>query len=312
MSESQQPAIGSGSQALAVRRMISAMLGLEAACCLVLALWPGLAPHLAKLFGIELPLDSGLVRLLAIAGFVGAIVGRIALRAGRAPSRAARAWTELAAQSGGVFTDEAKRPAASGWEGGPTVRWGMDCVPVTLTSCRENRNAWSTRYRCRVRLARPFQFMLTPKTAITKALGSPRTWGFVLEMSKRATVEGEDPAQRQQAVERLAFLARPEVSIGDSIFDGAFLLKSSEESHARDFFSDSGVGHWLRELNGKSKSWSLSLMAADSNDGYLLSLESPGFDREPESLRVGRSLVEAAIGRLRDRGLLAPSQSNAA
>jgi hypothetical protein len=305
---------GAGSQAPGsqpARRLVAALLGLEATCCLVLAIWPDLLRYLAHRLGAEIAPSDGLVRILAIAGFVGSNIARVVVRGPAGPSRTAVAWTEFAAQTGGSFAQEPRRLTGSGWEGGPVVRWTLQGVPVTLRTIVRSRNNAMARFGCIVRLARPYSFSLSPRTFLTRAFSSPKMWGMLLTVAKTSATSGESTDLQKREMEQIAILASREQTIGDPLFDETFSLKSSDEATARDFFSDAGVGHWLQELNGKTKQWSASLLACDASGGYQLGLNLMGLERDPESLRAAQSWMDAAIGRLRARGMLAEGRSAA-
>jgi hypothetical protein len=305
---------GTGSSAAgpqAARRIVSTLLGFEAACCLVLAMWPGLLRYVARQLGAGIELPEGLVRILAIGGFIGSNIARVVIRGPVGPSRTALAWTEFATQTGGSFTQEPRRLTGSGWEGGPMVSWTLQGVPVTLRSVVRSQNSALARFSCAVRLAHPYSFSVSPRTFLTRTLGSPKVWGMVLVVAKNAAPSGGSPDLRKQEMEQLAILASQEQAIGDPLFDQAFSLKSSDEATARDFFSDAGVGHWLQELNGKTRQWSASLLACDASGGYQLGLDLLGMERDPETLRIAHSWMDAAIGRLRARGMLGDGRSAA-
>jgi hypothetical protein len=163
-----------------------------------------------------------------------------------------------------------------------------------------------------MKLERPLRFLVTRRTAVSRALSSPRLWGMALEMTRNASGEGVDQVEAKRVADEMAFLARPAETIGDPLFDDAFLLKCDDGAAAREVFSDAGIGHWLREVNGKGSGWSLSLMAGGAPGRYLLALDLPGSGLDPAVLRAGYSFLDAAIGRLRDRGLATPDTTAAA
>jgi len=105
--------------------------------------------------------------------------------------------------------------------------------------------------------------------------------------------------------DEMAFMVEKEVTTGDPMIDAAVLVKSDSPDVAREFFSDAGVSHWLRELNGCRKGWQLSLVVKGLPDVYQLTLTIPGVLSQAKELDAGRQLMEAAVGRLADRGLLA-------
>jgi hypothetical protein len=294
------------------RRFIAALLGFESAICVVLAFWPELIGDAARTFGMDVHPDPAMVRFFAIGGFIFTSVARIVVRAQGGPSTTEVAWTEFASRTGGTFTTERRRPTSSGWEGGPVIHWGIRGADVSLKGTVQNRNSYLAKFQCSLRLARPVQFVVSPRNLVTRALASPRLWGMLLALTPTTVASGPGAEERRRAMAQMTFLATPEQTIGDPLFDQAFLMKSSDESAAREFFSDAGVGHWLRELNSKTKGWSLSLMAPDSSGWHQLSLDLPGLTGDPDTLEAGRSCMDAAIARLRDRGLVAPEKTAAA
>ena len=70
---------------------------------------------------------------------------------------------------------------------------------------------------------------------------------------------------------------------------------------------NSGVSYWMQELKKIEKGWSFALATADLNGGFGITLELPGTESDPTTLRAARSLVEAAIGRVADQRLIAES-----
>jgi hypothetical protein len=293
------------SAANAGRRFLATLFGVECSICMILAVWPGLVATAGRAFGVEIQLEPGLIRFFAIGGAVSAAIARAVMLRQSGPSSTEIAWAEFASQTGGSFSTERRRPTVSGWEGGPTVRWTIRGTDVTLRGTVQNRNSYLARFQCAVRLSRPIQFAVSPRNLLTRALSSPRVWGMLLAVSRTSNGSGENAAVRQQALDQMAFLATPEQTIGDPAFDEAFLLKSSDEPGAREIFSDSGVGHWLRELNGRIRGWSLTLMGSDTAGGCQVMLDLPGLARDPEALRAAYSTVDAVIARLRDRGWIA-------
>jgi hypothetical protein len=272
---------------------------------MIIAVWPGLVSYAGRVFGAEIQLEPGLIRFFAIGGAVSAAIARAVMMRQSGPSPTEVAWAEFASQTGGAFSTERRRPTVSGWAGGPTVHWTIRGAEVTLRGTVQNRNSYMARFQAAVRLSRPLQFMVSPRNFLTKALSSPKVWSMLLTVSRNSSETGQNSAERQRAMDQMAFLATPEQVIGDPMFDGAFLLKSSDESAARDIFSDAGVGHWLRELNGRIKGWSLTLMGSDANGGCQVLLDLPGLARDPEALRSAYSTVDAVLARLRDRGWIA-------
>lgn len=312
--DSTQPSLNgpTESSGSGLRRFIHTVLGLIAVCAIALAVWPGLLAAVAPGVGLERFGGTTPFRLLAFVTFAVAMGLRFLINPGKQRSRTSLAWEQFATQAGGVFTNERRKLTASGWEGGPTARWASRGVTVSLSGCTDSSRNHHTRFRADVRLVRPFQFHLMPENLVTKAHFSPQLWDVVLAGVKSPAGQGKAADAQALLAERMAFMAEKEILIGDPLFDKAFLVKSDNPSQAREFFSDAGVSLRLREMNERLKSWQMSFVVSRLPDAYQLTLELPGSVREAEALESGRQVIEAAIGCIADRGMLAVSDPKAA
>ncbi|HEX7077762.1 MAG TPA: hypothetical protein VF363_05025 [Candidatus Eisenbacteria bacterium] len=231
-------------------------------------------------------------------------------------AKLAETWRALADETGGAYSEEKRAIVKNEWVGGPTVRWTIRGLPVTLSSHRQGKNSAGTRLQASVRLVRPFQFHVMTQGALARLASSPRLWNLVLETAEKEADKkagtDENAGAAKEAIHKLRFMAAEPVKTGDSLFDEAFLLKTDDPDRARDFFGSSGVSYWMQELKKTEKGWSLALAVADLNGSSGLTLELQGIDTNPAALRAARSLVEGAIGRLADQGVLAGSGRPAA
>jgi hypothetical protein len=287
--------------------ILRALAGILGFVCLVLLIAPGLLARAAAHAGIELELQSWQIRVVAGVGLVLTTVVRAALGGGSRSSLES-ALTDLAPQTGGSYSMERMRPSSPDSEGGPTVRWAVQGTPVSLSCNRAGRKAASTRCAAEVRLARPFQFVAVPRNGFTKLLSSPAMWGFILNAAKKQAGAG-DSSDREEGVERLAFLATPEVALIDPDLQRSMILKSDDSSLAREYIGGAGLHARVLDFQKACRGWQMSLLQVDRAGNSRLLVEAPGVETRPEALRAAYDLMAAAVVSLRDRGLLKSGES---
>ncbi|MGE5176199.1 MAG: hypothetical protein ACM3JJ_07450 [Hyphomicrobiales bacterium] len=259
---------------------------------------------------------STLFRFGMPAVFVALAVVAIAQQ-GKRRAKLESAWRGLADETGGAYSREKMTIRNNEWIGGPTVRWTIRDVPVSLLWHRQGKNSTGTRLRAPLRLSRPFQFHVMTQSALARFATSPKLWNVILtnaekEAEKKAEGAGASVESARDAIRKLRFMASEPVKTGDPLFDESFLLKTDDPERARDVLFSSGVSYWMHELQRVEKGWSCSLASADLNGGYGITVELQGMVSNPESLRAARSLVEAVIGRLADQNAIASTKTSAA
>lgn len=223
-------------------------------------------------------------------------------------------YRALADETGGSFTMEKRTIENLVWIGGPTVRWTVRGVPVTLTSYRKDRNSSGVRFQAPIRLSRSFQFHVITQSVLARFAMSPQIWNAVIasaekEAEKKAARGGVSEQAARDAIQKLRFMASEPVRTGDALFDEAFLLKTDDPDRARDLLTSSGVSYWMQEMRKTEKAFTFALTVSDQNDGYSINLELMGAVTNPASLRAARSILEGAIGRLVDQGAAAATGS---
>jgi len=300
--ESPQPSLDpSRSSSGPFRRFLHTILGMAAFCAFALIVWPGLVALTMPGVDLRNAAATAQIRFGAFAALGLTMVARMLVSPGKRRTKHSLAWEAFASEIGGTFTEEKRSIDKLGWRGGPAVRWVMQGAPIRLSNCADNGGAAKTNLLAEIHLAQGFQFQLFAQNFITKALMSPRLWNLILAGVKQQAGQGVGAEEGVRLVQRMSFLAGKDLTIGDAEFDAAFLLKTDDESRARDLFSDAGVRHWLRELNAVSKGWGFSMMAADGSDGHRLSLQGPGVVLDPNALKAAHALMGATIERLERR-----------
>jgi hypothetical protein len=292
-----------------LRRLLHNLLGLLSILVLGAVIW---APFLAVLAGISLEAFGGLAefRMMGAGAFVALLVVRFVIRPPRPPSRQSIAWGEFAGAIGGTVTVEPPSFDSIGWAGGTTVRWNSGGIPVTLSASRDTDRNEFTHVVADARLAKSFQFHVTPETMIAKVLLSNQLWSIALKAVKEGERRSGSPGAG--VAERLAFLGDKEILLGDPMLDKALLVKTDTPALAREFLLDSGVSYCLQELYKSWKGWQLSLMARGPTGEYRLTLMMPGTMLDPQGLDASRKLIEASTRCFADRGFLASSNPKAA
>lgn len=290
---------------LGLRRFLESIFGLVSAAAFVVALWPGVLEVAIPGFRLEQFGGAMPVRFAAFFAFLIALTIRIRVSPGKRPARAAMAWAQFANGIGGTLVQNRRMPTVLGWEGGTTVRWESHGASIELSGYTDTSRNNQTRFQSDLRLTRAFRFYALPRNFLTKAFASSQVWGMILAGQKSAERESGTTGTDAAASEQMAFMVEKEVVTGDPMVDAAVILKSDNPDVAREFFSDAGVSHWLRELNGCRKGWQLSLVVKGLPDVYQLTLTIPGVLSQAKELDAGRQLMEAAVGRLADRGLIA-------
>jgi len=304
--EVHQPNAGASDEPsdLGFRRFLESVFGLVSAGAFVVALWPGVLevafPGLRlEQFGGDTP-----VRFAAFFAFLVALTIRIRVSPGRRPSRAGAAWAQFANGIGGTVVQNPRMPTVLGWEGGTTVRWESHGAAIELSGYTDTSRNSQTRFQSDLRLSQAFRFYALPRNFLTRAFASSQVWGMILAGQKSAERENGTIGTGAAVSEQMAFMVEKEVTTGDPMIDASALVKSDNPGLAREFFSDAGVAHWLREVNACRKGWQLSLVVKGLPDLYQLTLTIPGVLGEAKDLDACRQLMEAAVGRFADRGML--------
>jgi len=291
-----------------VRKLLFALLGLGSIAALAILLW---APLLSSMFpDLDISALGGVarVRLAAAGALVAFLILRAFLQPPKAPSRQSIVWAEFASTVGTKVVLERRGLGPVGWTGGPTVRWDARGTEITLATLKDADRNWDTHLTASVRMARPFQFHAVHQNMLTKVLFSRQLWSVALRAVRereRASTGGSS------ASESIAFLAQPEILTGDPKLDEDFLIKTDVPDLARTFFVDPGVSSALHAMDEMVKGWQLSLMAR-SDDEHQITLVIPGSMEEPRHLEACRTLVEASIRCLTDRGFLHAMRTRAA
>ena len=289
---------------LGLRRILSDLLGLIAMAALLLAIWPGVIEYITPGFHWSKIGGSLPVRFAAFFTFLVAFAIRVRVNPGIQPTRAALAWAQFATDTGGTLFQKRREPTLMGWEGGATVRWESHGAAFVLSGYTDSSRKNHTRIQTQARLSQPLRFYALPRSFLTEAFASPQVWNLVLSGQKAEDIRRGTAGTDDSAAAQMSFMAEKEVRTGDPLIDAAVLLKSDNPSVAREFFSDAGVSHWLRELTARRKGWQLSLVVKRLPDLYELTLAIPGVLSDPKDLDVARQIMEAAMGRLADRGVL--------
>lgn len=289
---------------LGPRTFVHGVFGLVAACAFVLALWPGLLEVAVPGFRLERVGGDTPIRFASFFAFLVALTIRLRVNPGTRPGRAALAWAQFASGVGGTLVQKRREPTVMGWEGGATVRWESHGVPIELSGYTDTSRNHHTRFQTDLRMSQAFRFYALPRNFLTKAFASSQVWGVILAGQKSEDRERGTGGTDAAVSEQMAFMVEKEVTTGDPMIDAAVLLKSDNPDLAREFFSDAGVSHWLRELNGCRKGWQLSLVVKGLPDVYQLTLTIPGVLGEAKELDACRQLMESAVGRFADRGML--------
>jgi hypothetical protein len=230
-------------------------------------------------------------------------VARVLLPGGRRRSKAERAFTELAASTGGSFSVEKRRVGTSGWSGGPTVRWALYDVPVTLEGVSLGKSA-TTRFAAQFPTSKELRFTVLPRNILTRLLTAPKFVAMIQAAVPQPTgaVAGD---QRALAVKEIGLLAGVEVKLGETLLDEKIIVKSNDGDLARYVLTGSGVSERMNALNERRKSWTLSLFTAEGGAATQLNLDLPGAETESAPLQAAKDLVEAVLGSLRRNGVIA-------
>jgi hypothetical protein len=289
---------------LGLRKFIHTIFGLVAAVAFFVAIWPSLFEAYLPGFRLERWGGAAPVRFIAAFAFMVALAIRLRSNPGKQPTRAAIAWAEFANSTGGTLFQKRRKPTQVGWEGGAAVRWESEGVAFVLSGYTDSSQKNHTRVASDLRLSQPLRFYALPRTFLTQAFASPQVWNVMLASQKAADQKRGTSGTDGAAAEQMAFMAEKEVLTGDPMIDAAVIVKSDNPAVARELFSDSGVAHWLRELNASRKGWQLNLIVKNLPDAYELSLTIPGLLIEAKELDAARQLMESAVSRLSDRGVL--------
>jgi hypothetical protein len=267
---------------------------------------PGLLNLALRHFGLEASFPEGLIRFVAIADLLGTTVALIVLPGGSRGSARVNAWSKLATETGGDFRVEARGLGSSGWTGGATVRWDIQGVPVTLAQVSQSKGSATTRYSALFPTAKELRLSLLPNNFVTRALTSTK-FVAVVQASVRSAGGNATDADRASVAKEIGVLAGERVTLGDTRFDQAMLVKSNDADLARYVLTGNGVTERMNELISKRKGWTLSLFSAEAGTGAQLSLDFVGTESRPETLAAGKALVEALISSLRQNGVIASS-----
>ena len=294
----------------AIFRGLATILALA---CGILLFAPEFLAIAAAHAGAHVDLPDWQIRAGAVAGLILAIVVHAASGGGNRP-RVEAAFSDLALQTGGSYSVERMSVTPPVSEGGPTVRWTIQGIPVSLFRNRLESKTPTTRFAAELRLARPFQFVAFPRNGFTKFLSSPAMWSFVLDTAKKQAGTNGD-SDREEGVEWMAFLAKPEVELPDPDLQAVVILKSDDEALALEYLCGAGVrGRVLGIQEAFRGGWQVSLLQADRAGNARLLVEFPGYGTRPEALRAGYDLMAAALSSLGDRELIrsGPSLPSAA
>jgi hypothetical protein len=248
--------------------------------------------------------------MMGAGAFAALLVVRFMIRPPRQPSRKSIAWGEFARGIGGTVTEEPVHFDSIGWAGGTTVHWTSGGVPVTLSASRDTDRNEFTHVVSDVRLAKPFQFHVTPETLVTKVLLSNQLWSVALKAVKEG--ERKSGTAGGGVAARLAFLGDKEILLGDPKLDKELLVKTDTPALAREFLLDPGVSICLQELYEDGKGWQLSLMSLGATGECRLTLMMPGTVLEPQGLDASKKLIDASTRCFSDRGFLASRNPRAA
>lgn len=306
------PSVPAESSNLGLRRLIHTVFGLVAASAFFVAIWPSLFEAYIPGFQLERWGGAAPVRFAAAFAFVVAMAIRLRVNPGKLPTRAAVAWAEFANRAGGTLFQKRRKPTLMGWEGGAAVRWESGGVAFFLSGYTDTSRKNHTRFESDLRLSQPLRFYALPRTFLTQAFSSPQVWNVMLAGQKSEDQKRGTGGTEAAVAEQMGFMAEKEILTGDPMIDAAVIVKSDNPGVAREFFSDSAVSHWLREVNSCRKGWQLNLIVKNLPDAYELSLTIPGLLIEPRELDAARQLMEAAVSRLADHGLLDASARKAA
>lgn len=312
--DSYQPSLAAPGESsnLGFRRFLHSILGLVSAIAFFVAIAPRFFEGFIPGFNVERWGGAGPVRFAAFFAFLVAVAIRIRLNPGKQLSRSRAVWARFASDIAGTVVPVRRQPTMVGWEGGTTVQWESHGVAFVLSGYTDTSRNDHTRVQAEMRLSQALRFYALPRTFLTQTFASPKIWGVLLALAKReAERQGESAAEAAVAKE-MSFMVEKEVLTGDPAIDAAVIVKSDNQPLAREFFSDAGVSHWLRELNTLRKGWQLNLIVKTLPDVYQLTLDITGVLSDPKELDAARQLAESAVGRLADRGILSTEHRKAA
>jgi len=300
------PISGSNPEVPPTMRVVRGFIRLQQLVALALAIAPGLANLALRHFGIEGPFPEGWIRFMAIGDFVAMSIALVVLPGGTRGSARANAWSKMAEETGGEYRVEKRGLGSLGWTGGPTVQWNLQGVEVTLAQVTPSKGSASTRFTALFPMEKDLRLSVLPNNFLTRTLTSTKFVALV-QANVRGSSGSSTEAARASAAQEIAILAGARVTLGDSRLDEALIVKSNDSDLARYVLTGSGVSERMNDLMSKRKGWTLSLYAADVDQGARLALEFPGTESRPEALIAGRALVEALLSSLCQNGVVASS-----
>jgi len=285
-------------------RVLRWFVGLLQLVALALMIAPGLATVASRQFGFEGAVPSGPVRAAGVGLFFATTIVRLLLPGGRRRRyRTEQAFTEVASSTGGTFSVEKRRIGKSGWSGGPTAKWTLQDMSVTLEVSQSNQSA-TTRFAAQFAASKELRLTVLPRNLLTRVLTMPKFVAMIQAGVPQSTGSVTDE-QRARALKEIGLLAGAEVKLGDSLLDEKIIVKSNDGDLARYVLTGSGVSERMNAMNALRKTWTLSLFTAEGGAATQLTLDLTGSETDPAALKAAKELVEAVLASLRQNDVLA-------
>ena len=178
----------------------------------------------------------------------------------------------------------------------PVGRWTLDVD----TSKQKGRT--ETVARVRIERASTFSFVARSSSREPAVLRGLQQGAMAFAM--RDLAQRTDDPRAAAAAQALAYLSEAPLRTGDAALDDAVVLRSNQPDTARALLTSPAVTSALMALNGATRHWDWTHYPAEPPGAAEMAIAFRG-KADEESLRAVRSLLQAALDHLTDRGALA-------